>query len=248
MSAIEEAISAGERSIGAMLDNANALTAEIASSFPPMSLDEVHAKFAKAPKAEDVKGGVGLNPDVVKLCGKVRQHAAAAVEEFHNAQMWLYMKVPSVSDGNNFGVDVQNYVNTEIGAMITKLEAMLGALSDYHWQRGTGIEKLPGSKSSESTTNESTETEDKDGEKKTTSKTSKASSTKASKEIGVEDFVQYTIALDVKAYHKAYLQLTEIRNCYVKASALFTKNMKRLADPRGEGEDGGQNRNVMSMF
>jgi hypothetical protein len=29
---------------------------------------------------------------------------------------------------------------------------------------------------------------------------------------------------------------------------LFSKNMKRLADPRGEGEDGGQNRNVMSMF
>lgn len=33
-----------------------------------------------------------------------------------------------------------------------------------------------------------------------------------------------------------------------QASMLFTKNMKRLSDPRGEGEDGGQNRNIMSMF
>ena len=54
-------------------------------------------------------------------------------------------------------------------------------------------------------------------------------------------------ALDVKAYHAAYVNLTDIHNCYIKASLLFTKNQKRLADPRGEGEDG-TSRNVMSMF
>merc|ERR1719424_1393271 len=116
MSALDEAVASGERSIAAFLDNANSLTAEIASSFPPMSLDEVHAKFAALPKPEDSKGG--LNPEVVKLCAKVRQHAAAAVVEFTNAEMWLQMKAPSVSDGNNFGVDVQNFVNTECVARL----------------------------------------------------------------------------------------------------------------------------------
>ena len=111
MSAIDEATAAGERSIASMLDNANALSAEITKAFPAMSLDQVHAKFAALPTPDDAKGG--LNPEVVKLCGMVRQHAAAAVEEFRNAEMWLMMKVPSVSDGNNFGVDVQNFVNTE---------------------------------------------------------------------------------------------------------------------------------------
>jgi len=33
----------------------------------------------------------------------------------------------------------------------------------------------------------------------------------------------------------------------VAAHALFSKNMKRLADPRGEGESGSAT-NVMSMF
>lgn len=246
MSALEEAVASGERSIAGFLSNADALTAEIGASFPPMSLDEVHAKFAALPVPENSKGGV--NPEVVKLCAMVRQHAAAATDEFRNAEMWLAMKAPSVSDGNNFGVDVQNFVHTEIVAMRAKLAPMLDALSTYHWQRGLGVEKLPGGKSSESETKESTETEIKDGDKTTTTKTSKNSSSSDKKAMTVDDFMQYCIALDVKTYHSAYVQLTDIRNCYVKASALFSKNMKRLADPRGEGEDGGQNRNVMSMF
>jgi len=246
MSALEEAVASGERSIAAFLDNANALTAEIAASFPPMSLDEVHAKFAAMPTPEGSKGA--LNPEVVKLCAMVRQHAAAATDEFRNAEMWLQMKAPSVSDGNNFGVDVQNFVNTEVVAMRTKIQGMLDALSTYHWQRGVGIEKMPDSKSSEMSTSETTESEEKEGKKTDTKKSSKTASTKATKAAPIDDFVQYTVAMDVKAYHNAYVQLTDIRNCYVKASALFSKNMKRLADPRGEGEDGGQNRNVMSMF
>ena len=34
----------------------------------------------------------------------------------------------------------------------------------------------------------------------------------------------------------------------LQAHVLFNKNMKRLADPRGEGQDGEHGRNVMSMF
>ena len=55
------------------------------------------------------------------------------------------------------------------------------------------------------------------------------------------------MAVDVRAYHHAFTQLTDLRNYYVRAHTLFAKNAKRLADPRGEGEDGGS-RNVMSMF
>lgn len=113
MSALDEALGAGERSIAAFLENANALTQEIASTFPPMSLDEVHAKFAAMPKPNPEESKGGLNSEVVKLCSKVRQHAAAAVEEFRSAELWLSLKAPSVSDGNNFGVEVQNFVNAE---------------------------------------------------------------------------------------------------------------------------------------
>ena len=43
------------------------------------------------------------------------------------------------------------------------------------------------------------------------------------------------------------LSLTDIKNNYLKAHVLFAKNMKRLADPRGEGEDGSRVHS-MSMF
>mmetsp|Transcript_34448 Transcript_34448/g.83793 ORF Transcript_34448/g.83793 Transcript_34448/m.83793 type:complete len:136 (+) Transcript_34448:1-408(+) len=135
--------------------------------------------------------------------------------------------------------------------MRAKLQAMLEGLSTYHWQRGLGIEKLPGGKSSETESSETTETEDKEAEKTTSTTTRKkntSSSTKVKKEQPIDDFVEYCVALDVKAYHSAYVHLTDIRNYYVKAGVLFSKNMKRLSDPRGEGEDGGRNRNVMSMF
>jgi len=109
---------------------------------------------------------------------------------------------------------------------------------------GLGIEKIPGGKSTEAS---ETQTTEDDGEKKT-SKTSKSSTAKQTTQAAIEDFNEYKIALDVKAYHSAYVHLSDIRNCYIKAHVLFNKNMKRLADPRGEGQDGEHGRNVMSMF
>ena len=37
-----------------------------------------------------------------------------------------------------------------------------------------------------------------------------------------------------------------MRDNYLKAHVLFAKNMKKLADPRGDGD--GKSANVMSMF
>ena len=92
----------GEASIDAFLARADELGAVISGCFPATSLDSVHAKFAAVPIPTDKKGA--LNPEVVKLYTLVRQHAAVAVDELRNAEMWLYVKSPSVSDGNNFGV------------------------------------------------------------------------------------------------------------------------------------------------
>merc|ERR1719198_1566805 len=61
-----------------------------------------------------------------------------------------------------------------------------------------------------------------------------------------DDYYEYVLCLDVRQYHLVFNHLTDMRNNYLKAHVLFAKNMKRLADPRGEGS--GDNRNVMSMF
>ena len=46
--------------------------------------------------------------------------------------------------------------------------------------------------------------------------------------------------------HLVFNHLTDMRNNYLKAHVLFAKNMKKLNDPRGDGE--GKTANVMSMF
>ena len=64
-------------------------------------------------------------------------------------------------------------------------------------------------------------------------RSSKTASTKATKAAPIDDFVQYTVAMDVKAYHNAYVQLTDIRNCYVKVRDALTPRTSRRHGPRG---------------
>mmetsp|Transcript_31828 Transcript_31828/g.66938 ORF Transcript_31828/g.66938 Transcript_31828/m.66938 type:complete len:157 (-) Transcript_31828:50-520(-) len=156
--------------------------------------------------------------------------------------MWIAMKAPAISDGNNFGVDVQNYVASELKTMRHAMQAMIDGASNYHWQRGAGLEKLVATVSHD--TEESTSTETEEGKSKAKSNKSDKTSTKTP--VQLADYRRYATALDVKQYHAAYTQLCDMRNCYIKARLLFAKNQKRLADPRGDGEGG--DRGVMSMF
>ena len=72
----------------------------------------------------------------------MREQAALAIDHFKQAELWLVLKSPAVSDGNNFGVDVQQYVAGELKEMRKAFAAMIGAPSDYHWARATGLEKV----------------------------------------------------------------------------------------------------------
>jgi hypothetical protein len=161
-------------------------------------------------------------------------------------ELWICLKAPAISDGNNFGADVQNCVLAEIKTMRHGIEGFLGGADAYHWARGIGVEKLVRDASTETSTSSNT-TDETEGDKKTSkasTSTSKKENSKASPPIA--DFVSYAVAIDVKQYQSTKSQLTSLRNCYLKAHALVTKNMKKLADPRGDG--GGTERGVMSMF
>ena len=67
---------------------------------------------------------------------------STAVAAFRDAEMWIRLKAPAVSDGNNFGVDVQNFVLGEVQHMRAAMEAMTTTGRDYHWSRAQGLEKL----------------------------------------------------------------------------------------------------------
>jgi len=180
----------------------------------------------------------------------VREQAALAIDHFKQAELWLVLKSPAVSDGNNFGVDVQQYVAGELKEMRKAFAAMIGAPSDYHWARATGLEKVNNDAShdeDESTTTEtSKETKDGKTEEKTIIKTVKKNGCVKKEKPTLPDYDAYTAALDVKHYHTMRENMVDLRNGYMKAAMLFAKNYKRLSDPRGDG--GGDARGVMSMF
>merc|ERR1719152_913719 len=94
------------------------------------------------PSVEAARGSV--NQKVAELSSLVREEAAVAAAQFRAAEMWIRLKAPAVSDGNNFGVDVQNYVLGELQAMRTGMETMVVCGRDYYWTRGQGLDKLYG--------------------------------------------------------------------------------------------------------
>merc|ERR1712070_935237 len=120
--------------------------------------------------------------------------------------------------------------------------AMLSAVSDYHGARAAALEKIV--RAPTKTVDEEAKTE-KEGDK-TTVKSSKTEKSSTKDEPPLADYVKQVAALDAKEYYACYLKLTDMRNAYFKAHMLMSKNKKRLADPRGDGE--GSRANAMSMF
>jgi len=234
---IASILSDGEQAIESYVEHAARLTATLEKEFPKVTLEAIAAEFAKTPASME------LNPKVSTLAKLVREESAVAAGAFRKAEMWLRMKEPAVSDGNNFGVDVQNYVIEQVRNMRIAIDALADSGRDYHWSRAEGLKKLFGEEKSDSS--ESTVVE-QDADKKTEKK---STSTKTSKDktTCTADYKEYVISLDVQQYYRTYNAITDIRNAYLRVHMLFSKNMKRLSDPRGEGEDG-SSRNVMSMF
>lgn len=234
---IESIVSEGEQAIDSFAQHAVRLTAILDKQFPKVTLETIAAEFAKTPSSPE------LNPKVAKLGSLVREESAVATSSLRAAEMWLRMKEPAVSDGNNFGVDVQNYVIEQIRNMRLAIGAFADAGRDYHWGRAEGLRKLFGDEKSDSAEGVTVE---QDAEKKTEKKTTSKKTLKE-KSLCTADYNEYVISLDVQQYYRSYNAIVDMRNAYLRAHQLFSKNMKRLSDPRGEGSDG-SSRNVMSMF
>merc|ERR1719502_2648461 len=131
------------------MGSAERLTELLAKAFPATSLEAIALEFAPAVSKD-------VNPKVAKLSATVREEAAVAAAAFRSAEMWIRIKAPAVSDGNNFGVDVQNYVLSELQSMRGAMEAMTIGGRDYHWSRAQGMDKVLGDEKSETGTSEVT--------------------------------------------------------------------------------------------
>lgn len=208
----------------------------IAANFAPKTLSQVQAEF----EGQVTTGAV--NEHVAKLAALVRDQAVMTIEDFKALEMWIHIKVPEASDGNNFGVDVQVFVLGEMKKIRDEIAAMLDGVSDYHKKRAEGLEKIV---RPTSVTTDSEKKKETEGDKVVLKEsTTEKSSSKV--EAPLADYIKHLAALDAKEYHACYARLTDLRNAYVKAHLMMSKNKKRLSDPRGDGE--GARSNAMTMF
>jgi len=234
-------MSLGETAMEKLPARASEIQALI-SQFAAKTLTQVSAEFEAA-----VASGV-VNAEVTKLSALVRDQAAQTIEDLKAIDMWLACKMPEVSDGNNFGVDVQVHVTEQLAKLRAECVAMLDAASTYHKTRSEGLEgkvvQVP-TTSTDTMKEASKVTGGKDGP--TDTKTEKTTAVeKTTAKAPLPDQIKYVAELDTKEYHACYLRLTDLRNIYVKSSMIVGKNKKRLADPRGDGD--GSRSNAMSMF
>lgn len=239
---VDAMVDEGMQAIEALPEHAKRIAGLLATHFPAQTLEAVHA--AMRPSVQAAKGGV--NTKVAELSSLVREEAAVAGAQFRAAEMWLRLKQPAVSDGNNFGVDVQNYVLEQLIASRKEIEGMVVSGRDYFWSRGQGLDKLFGKDETTKTKKEESSSDKEDGKPKEKSSATTTTTSTATTVTAFPDYTEYVVALDVRQYHLVFNHLTDLRNAYLKAHVLFSRNMKKLSDPRGDGE--GKSYNQMSMF
>lgn len=235
-------LATGEQTIEKLMARATEVEG-IIQQFAAKSLTQVQAEF----EAGLATSPGTVNEAVASLSNTTRDQAAQTIGDLKALDMWLSIKTPEVADGNNFGVDVQMYVAGELKKLRDELAGALAVVDTYHTSRAGSLDKIvhPTTVTKDKTTTEDKETGGKDGDRTTKKETTMEKATSKS-EPHLPDHVKAVASLDAKQYTTCYMHLVDIRNAYVKANLMVSKNKKRLLDPRGDGE--GTRSNAMSMF
>merc|ERR1711871_251550 len=107
----------GARALANLPTRAAEIQELMQSNFQKTTLAEMQTQFetlvASSPGS--------VNASVVGLSTLVREQAALTVEDIKSLEMYLAIKTPEVSDGNNFGVEVQSFVLSELKGCAPRL-------------------------------------------------------------------------------------------------------------------------------
>ena len=82
------------------------------------------------------------NPLISKMIGALKPELREVSECCNTVKAWVQLQVPEMQDGNNFGVQVQSDMLSEVGGVESKSNAFMQALSVYHLSRAEVAGKL----------------------------------------------------------------------------------------------------------
>ena len=176
-------------SMPARADVADALLAKCFST--PVAAFRAAAARALAPRK--------AHAELVATGEAVHALLVDGVADFRALEFWISTRVPPVSDGNNFGVEVQNYVIEQLKAYRVSLAALTEALATYHSSRAAALEKLGGAATTiETSAVESTESKVEEGKGKESKGSKLDKTTKTTTKEDSDDQRAHIVELDVR--------------------------------------------------
>jgi len=159
--------------------------------------------------------GLKANAPLAEALGAVQDLLAQMVSYLRDVELWAQLQVPPVSDGNNFGVEVQASCIGLVQDRRQKARLAFETLSEWHWQRGNAIEKF------------ASQTVEDAGGAKTSRKTYDY----------VEDFRMFVVGLDVKAQFDALDACRRAMADIAVCLDTLEKNQEKVEHPRGTGSN-----------
>jgi len=224
------------------------LMAQTATLFTYGTLAEANTAFLNAVKAKTAEASpaeTDLNPVVCSAVVAARDELATLVESLLTIEAWLALAVPTISDGNNFGVEIQEHICKVIADKKKACSDLFDSLNGYNKERGDlwskAIFPVVNTKKSSKGSNKAT-----GGEKGDTAGTSESEDVSTAYNMVVTDAVVAIAGHDTQHYFKLKMMFQEIWKTYAVVLDAVTKNMDKLKNPRNDA--GGNAGGNISMF
>merc|ERR1712166_581600 len=142
--------------------------------------------------------------------------------------------------GTNFGVEIQEHICKRITELKTSSKAIVDGLAAYNKDRADAWGKAIFRQTTK--TSGSQDTKKATGGEKDVNESSQSEKVDTSMHMVSSDAVEYLVAYDVAAYFNLRSNCQDLFKTYAIALDMITKNLTKIEDPRGDGD------NQMSMF
>jgi len=224
-----------------------AIMAKSAKLFPYATITEANEAFFAAVKAKagdaDAKE-TDVNATVVQAVVCAREELSGLQEDLLTLETWLSLLIPAVSDGNNFGVEIQEHICKILMDKKKAVKDIFDGLNAYATARGDlwGKTVFPVVNSKKSSKGENKST---GGEKGDTAGTTESSDISTAYNMVVTDALYAIAGHDTQHYANLKMIFQEVWKTYAVILDQVSKNMGKLENPRNN--DSGREGNI-SMF
>eukprot|EP00565_Helicotheca_tamesis_P006970 CAMPEP_0185730166 /NCGR_PEP_ID=MMETSP1171-20130828/8710_1 /TAXON_ID=374046 /ORGANISM="Helicotheca tamensis, Strain CCMP826" /LENGTH=246 /DNA_ID=CAMNT_0028399163 /DNA_START=86 /DNA_END=826 /DNA_ORIENTATION=+ len=201
-----------------------------------------HEELSKAQKAfEDDLTANGLdcaNALLAEAIPTVRDLISTGVMDVHTLERYIFLHIPQMEDGNNFGVTVQMTISKFLKETREEWSKLLDEFPSYYSTRADAVEKLGLPKTTSSETKTESKSQSTGGEKGDENKTSTSLVKEEKTSNGAKTDVHrlnHVVAIDVKFYGTLRAALITLFNGYITIFDNMEKNQEKLLAPKGGG-------------